>query len=82
MRYEKINGDLARSGMEEVLKISTNNFESAVNGNRNLGVGTMVKEYFQASRVANGVGVDTTLYDDVLISRTKELKRRFGVEVK
>ena len=82
MRYEKINGDLARSGMKEVLKIAINNLESAIEGNINLDVGVMVQEYFEASRVARGVGVNTIFYDDVLISRTKELKQRFGVEIK
>ena len=82
MRYEKVNGDLARSGMEEVLKIAINRFESAFEGDRNLDLGTMVEEYFQASKVARGIGVNTIFYDDVLLSRTKELKQRFGVEIK
>ncbi|MEK6820023.1 MAG: hypothetical protein AABY03_02410 [Nanoarchaeota archaeon] len=82
MRYEKVNGDLARSGMEEVLKIAINNFESAFEGNKNLDLGTMVQEYFEASKVARGIGVNTMLYDEALLSRTKELKQRFGIEIK
>ncbi|MBI2043638.1 hypothetical protein HYT25_04585 [Candidatus Pacearchaeota archaeon] len=78
----KIDGDLARKGMEEVLKIAVNRFESAFEGDRNLDLQTIVNDYFKASEIARDVGVNTLLYDDILLSKTKELKQRYGVEIK
>lgn len=82
MAYE-INRDLLERGMIEALKAKVNQLESALLGeNKNINIKTAVEEYLQARLVARSFLVDTLIYDDFLLLRTKELKQRFGIDIR
>ncbi|MBI4116711.1 hypothetical protein HY449_03120 [Candidatus Pacearchaeota archaeon] len=83
MRY-KVNGDLLEKGIIEALKSKVNQLESVIEkgGNRNVSPQVAVDEYLQTMEVAKSFLIDTTMYDDYLFNNSKELKRRYGIEIK
>ncbi len=80
----KTDEDLIQKGMIEILKSKINQLESVLEegGNRNVSPQVAVDEYLQAREVAKSFLVDTTIYDDYLFNRSKELKKRYGIEIK
>ena len=80
----KTDEDLIQKGMIEILKSKINQLESVLEegGNRNVSPQVAGDEYLQAREVAKSFLVDTTIYDDYLFNRSKELKKRYGIEIK
>ena len=80
MKY-KVDSDLARKGLEEVLKLKINNIQSELEDADCGTIRTSVEEYYQARNIAKSLGIDTSRYDYNLIDMSAKLKR-LGVEAK
>jgi hypothetical protein len=78
----KVNDDLLEAGLKEALKAKVNQLESAIeNGSKSI-VEVAVNEYSQTREVARSFLVSTALYDEYLLEKSKELKQRFGIQIK
>lgn len=81
MKY-KTDSELIQKGMTEILKSKINRLEFTMEE----GIGTNVKaafeEYGMARELAKSFLVDTLEYDDFCINKSRELKRKFGIDVK
>jgi len=77
-----IDRSLLEKGMAEVLRVKINMLEYHLGIGSQTGLEVAVREYQQARDIARSLLVDTLPYDEFLLRNTKELKQRFGIEIK
>lgn len=81
MRYETIS-DIKRKGLNEALKAKINNLEWEMETGDTRDIEEALQEFYYAKEIAESFGFDVMPYDDVLIEKSKELRERWGIEIR
>ena len=83
MEERKFDRDVAEKGLVELMELKIYNLGIYIEGSSDIGlIKTAVNEYQMIRDVAKSIGMDTQYYDDIFISKKKELKKRFGIQIK
>ena len=78
----KIEGDLLEKGTRELIRLTINNLESAMENKGPSDVGAAVEFCYSARNAAILALIDHTDLDFYLSEHSKELKQRFGVDIR
>ena len=78
----KIDGNLLQKGIREMVKLTVNNLESAIEKGSKSEIDAAVGFCYNAREVAILTLVNHSEIDFYLSEHSKELRQRFGVEIK
>ena len=81
MRYQ-IDRDLLEKGLHEALKVKINNLELKIGEGIRTDINAALNEYCTTEETARSFGIDTGKYNNLLLEKEKELKDRWGIQIK